>query len=209
MPYKKTRRSSGPHPAVIIGGAIGVVGAVAGIWWLASRKRESSAVVPAVSDGPGTWLCVGSTVASRCDAILTLIRPDEVRHLVPAQRGPLFVEAVAEYVHANVRFVDDPPLCDLWCSPARTLWRGQGDCDDHAVLSTSLIQAAAIRADVAVGRVWTGSEMAGHAWCEGVDARGWFLVEGTNGAVHRGRRPAGYELGYVLTENFCRRVAAA
>ena len=87
-------------------------------------------------------------------------------------------------------YIPDPagPL-DFWCSPKSTARRGGGDCDDLAVFAASTLLAAGRPTTVVVGTLF-GS---GHAWCEGYDEAGWFLLEATSGDVHRWSRPIGYE----------------
>jgi hypothetical protein len=120
------------------------------------------------------------------------IRPHEVAHLiVPARpRTPyeeLFgvqdgiADRVGAFMRANLRYEPDPPTFDRWCSPASTLRKRAGDCDDLALLGLSLILAAGGRGEFVIGtHVGTG-----HAWVQGSDELGDFRFEATTGEVDR------------------------
>jgi len=51
------------------------------------------------------------------------------------------VEAVWDWVRNNIRFVRDIRGIETVATPARTLELGQGDCDDMAVLVSSLLES--------------------------------------------------------------------
>jgi transglutaminase-like putative cysteine protease len=75
----------------------------------------------------------------------------------------------------------------LWVSPTQTLQRGGGDCDDLSSLALSLLYAMGLRsADMLVGTYCGGQLCDGHAWAEGRDRSGHFLLETTNGTLLRG-----------------------
>lgn len=158
---------------------------------------------------PGDCLCVGSSPADRCRAIQELIRPQEVAHLirrVPLHQLPAdhtLARSVARYVATELVYVPDPPNCDLWCSPARTLHRRRGDCDDFAIFSASALLAGRVDAAVIVGLVFVRGAWRGHAWVEGVDHLGWFLLEATSGTVYRRERPSTYIAQLELRPGSC------
>ena len=55
------------------------------------------------------------------------------------------LEAVNAYVNARVHFVDDSVqfgVGDRWMSPAETLGRGRGDCEDYAIAKRAMLRAA-------------------------------------------------------------------
>ncbi len=49
--------------------------------------------------------------------------------------------AIFRYVRDNIRYVKDVRGCETLQSPIQTLRLMQGDCDDHAILSASLLEA--------------------------------------------------------------------
>jgi len=49
--------------------------------------------------------------------------------------------ALFDYVSNNIEYVSDPRGTDYWAKPSETLTIGAGDCDDHAILMASLIEA--------------------------------------------------------------------
>lgn len=86
------------------------------------------------------------------------------------------------------RYVSDPKNCDYWSEPLATVTRGTGDCEDWSIVAASVLRAVGLpQLNLVLGR----SDGEGHAWVEGVDRHGWFLLEATNGAVYR-HRPSGY-----------------
>jgi transglutaminase-like putative cysteine protease len=137
-------------------------------------------------------------------AIRSLVRPDEVVHIarVAADDSAPTAEQVAGWLRlrfttGELRLLCDPPGARRWWSPAETLRRGGGDCDDLAVLGASILAAAGGSAYVAVGSLCDGRRCSPHAWVEGMDESGGFFLEPTFGLVLRGARPPGYHLMFA------------
>lgn len=164
-------------------------------------------------------LCVKSLPAARCDAIQRLLNPVEVAHLVDHEaarwtwrlQGRTFTEAVADWLRArradkSLSWRPDPVDCDRWCSPRETLANRGGDCDDFAILAASLLLAGGVDAKVVTGN-HCQAQCGGHAWVEGYDERGWFLLEATNGVLHRRARPVEYHAELMLGVGLCHRAA--
>jgi transglutaminase-like putative cysteine protease len=135
-----------------------------------------------------------------------LVRPEEVRPITSAivarwgMSRLAFADEVAGWMArmfqaGRLEYIPDPPgPNDLWCSPSSVLERGGDDCDGLAVLAASILRGAGAPAMVRVGML--GSE--GHAWVEGFDERGFFLLEATpHGGVFRFRPPAYRPYGRV------------
>jgi transglutaminase-like putative cysteine protease len=148
--------------------------------------------------GDAFW--VRPRVQSFRRAIALAVRPDEAwpiaRNLTALWKRTAysFAHVLAwwfrsERASGRLEYIPDPegPL-DFWCSPETTLERGGGDCDDLAVLGASIILSAGWPGRVVVGT----HEGQGHAWVEGRDERGWFLLEATNGDLLRNWRPRAY-----------------
>ncbi len=147
-------------------------------------------------------LLIPAGVRSFQEAARELVRPSEVP---PAWAG---AGASADALGAALRearasgvltFAPDPQgSLDRWCTPSATLARGSGDCDDFAILACSALRAAGGRAWIVAG--WRGRES--HAWVEGHDARGAYLLEATSGQVWRleGARPHPYRAVALLEE---------
>jgi len=51
------------------------------------------------------------------------------------------VETIHEWVDQNIRFVRDINGIETLQTPARTLELGVGDCDDHAILLSAILEA--------------------------------------------------------------------
>ncbi len=78
------------------------------------------------------------------------------------------------------RYVEDPSsgdaATDVWQTPAQTLRRGAGDCEDSALLLTDWLLTRGISARVATGKMDGG----GHAWCIARVGGTDYLLESTN-----------------------------
>jgi hypothetical protein len=151
-----------------------------------------------VALGDAFW--VRPRVDSFRRAIIATVRPHEARPIarglmaVWRQTSASFGQVLSwwfrsQFAAGALRYIPDPvgPL-DFWCSPETTLERGGGDCDDLAVMGASILPAAGWPGRIVVGTY--GRQ--GHAWVEGFDERGWFLLEATTGGLFRHRRPVAY-----------------
>jgi len=156
------------------------------------------------------------TAERQCQAIQTLIRPDEARALVPINPRPFWVPVgynaatavggiIKSWLAQGVlRYIPDPPFLDRWCTPMETVRRRGGDCDDFAILAASIFTAAEINNDVVTGHYCGTNGCNGHAWVEGHDEHGWFLLEAVYGDVYRSR-PRSYAPILQLRPGVCRR----
>lgn len=158
---------------------------------------------------PGTALRVPVDRRARCAIGRELLRPWEVADLVgpvdewALRSGRDFVDGVAAFVGA-IPYASDPPV-DVWQSPALTRVRRAGDCEDHALMAASVLDAA----DVPVAMILGTLDGKGHAWVEGYDEHGWFLLEATPPAagVYRYFAP-GYVADQIIWSSGCAIVAA-
>lgn len=147
-------------------------------------------------------LLIPAGVGSFQAAARELVRPEEA--LGVWSRFAVSFESLGGFVAESrkagtVRFIPDPKgQLDRWCTPAATLARGGGDCDDLAILCVSALRAAGNRAWIVVG--WRGRES--HAWVEGHDKDGAWLLEATSGQVWplKGKRPEPYRAVALLEE---------
>ena len=157
--------------------------------------------------------CVGPTLLDRCVAIRQYVRPEDVKHLIKVvplhqlPRGYTSAGSVAQWMRGHLasgslRYIPDPPTCDRWGRPAETFRRGGGDCDDLAILVASCCRAMNVRMAVIVGIMCNSEECGGHAWVEGEDEAGGFLIEATTGDIRRVRPPE-YERHFLLTPESC------
>ena len=165
----------------------------------------------------GSCIRMRPTAANQCYAISELVRPWEVASLIQMvpewllPEGHTLAASVAAWLRSRfgtrrLRYIPDPPRpigYDYWCSPSATLERGGGDCDDLAILAASLLLAGGVDARVVVGTVRQGRRIAGHAWVEGVDEHGGFLIEATSGRLIWHLRPAEYHANVRLGPGCC------
>lgn len=175
---------------------------------LATIYRGASRAKPA-------WIRVAPNPEARCRAVAALVRPDEVAHLVdrvPAHYLPsrhAFGTEVARWLRERLAAQDlmycpDPACCDIWYSPRATLERGCGDCEDLGILSAALLLAGGAVCDVVLGELRTDRARMGHAWVEGTDESGWFLLEATSSQIWRGNRPSIYRPALFARPGMCR-----
>lgn len=166
-----------------------------------------------VSCCPRCYCAHGFLPTEQCALIQTLVRPEEVRHFVRRAYAPATFRSAdnvgswltSKRLSGEVIYIPDPPGWDRWCSPAETLRRGGGDCDDLSILAKSLFDALGpLDTYVSVGRLCQNGRCEGHAWIEGNDEGGWFLLEATNGQVFRNVRPSFYTVQALLRPGECR-----
>lgn len=138
------------------------------------------------------WLVVPATFEAQARAVRSLVRGDEVARLARALDPRDLAWAAAGWLRAcratgALRYAADPPGADVWRSPACTLRDGGGDCEDFAIL------AAAMLADVIEGEVDVVVglyDLEPHAWVEGRDRAGYFLLEATRGELYDRPNPS-------------------
>lgn len=135
-----------------------------------------------------------------------LVRPWEIADWWTPVRNPfvlaLHPEArqVGNTIQMAVRdgtltyFRDPPGPMDVWFSPGATVDRGGGDCDDFSLLAASMLVPMGIEPIMVIG--WVNGRA--HAWVEGRDSHGGFLIEATNGTVYR-KRPKNYVVSHKLS----------
>jgi transglutaminase-like putative cysteine protease len=169
---------------------------------------------------PPEVLKLSGDPTSQFHAVQRLVRPWEVEHLitrgVPAsvvQRRPPLAEQVAQWLRDSLNNglltykLDPGGFLDHWSSPGATLQRRTGDCEDFTLIGVSILAAVGVSSDVAIGTLWNGHSAGGHAWIEGQDERGGFLIEATSGDIHRHWRPAEYTLSRRITPHLAQRAA--
>lgn len=161
----------------------------------------------------GDLRSVGHDDSSRYQAVQALLRPAEVQPLfrpgtlaermvpVPERIGTWMCRMFATNA---LRYMRDPAISDWWQAPSYTLQRGGGDCEDLALLALSMLKLQEVPAVLVTGTC----HGAAHAWVEGRDPSGAFLVEATSGQVFRHVRPASYAAISAFGGNFYQRLAA-
>ncbi len=158
--------------------------------------------------------CVGLTLIDRCVAIRQYVRPEDVTpyiQTVPTYdlpRGFTRAGNIAGFLRSclaegTLRYIPDPEDCDRWGRPRDTFRRGGGDCDDLAIVAASFCRAMDVPMAVVVGTMCNGQACDGHAWVEGEDEAGGFLIEATSGQLYRRHRPPEYKRHFLLTPEAC------
>lgn len=167
--------------------------------------------------------CVTWTLADQCTAVRQYVRSGDVSPWVRVQQGEsgssriavgsgssrTAVGSVARYMRnaltsGRLRYIKDPEGCDLWMPPWETFGRGGGDCDDLAIITARLCDMCGLRWMIVVGTVYPHSSKDGHAWVEGEDDDGFFLIEATNKDDNLwGYRHARYKRHHLLSPTMC------
>jgi len=158
------------------------------------------------------YTCVRNTARAQCLAVRQLVRAHEVADiaaLLQQRAGRPPVEAVCRLLwlllnQKSLRYKPDPNVCgpppsDLWRSPVATRDNGGGDCEDLSIFAMSMLVACG-HWDVwlVIGDIWTRAGLKRHAWVEGIDPTGWYLLEATSGDLLRTTRPACYRADYAI-----------
>ncbi len=87
---------------------------------------------------------------------------------------------------ASMRYVSDGSE-DHWQSPAETLERQAGDCEDKALLLQYLLRKDGLDADVVFGVEDARRSMQMHAWVEYAHEGECYVLDPTNGFIGRRR----------------------
>lgn len=113
---------------------------------------------------------------------------------IPGKNYPAEVRAIHNWVQTNIRYTRDVKGVETIQFPWVTVDIGQGDCDDHAVLVASLLEAvgASTRFN-AIGRQKGRCE---HVLTETRLGKGWVTVETTE-PVNVGWIPPGVQTRLV------------
>ena len=153
-------------------------------------------MVPVGAGKAMTVLRVAPNTVAWQQGIRALLRPSEARALALRaltlhRVGVPTANAVGRAL-AGLVYIPDPGTADLWQSPAATLEHGGGDCEDLSIVAASALTALGVPVDVVIGDVWNGVAWSRHAWVEGDDGQGPFLLEATAGRVFRNTRPSSY-----------------
>ncbi|SNR83520.1 transglutaminase-like domain-containing protein [Desulfurobacterium atlanticum] len=82
-----------------------------------------------------------------------------------------YVRRIVEYIKQHVKYVNDPPKTEILQSPIRTLQYKIGDCDDHTILTGTLLRAAGFKIRITLGaplgrfnHVYLHVYIPGHGW---------------------------------------------
>lgn len=133
---------------------------------------------------------LASTPALRSDASSVVA---QALALAPPGTSPqAAARAIVTWVHDHIRYeltadeVDAPTVLE----------RGRGDCSELSRVTTALLRAAGIPAEVREGFLVVGAEMGAHAWVAYHDGHGFVEIDPTSG---RADVDAGYLPASVLT----------
>ncbi len=137
--------------------------------------------------------------------ISSLVQPDwpEVVEIADVlKKSPDFSRACWEFVNSFTTY--EREIGDYWTTPAEILERRAGDCDDKAILLTSLLrnQLPPEQVFCAFGFWKKGSQREGHMWVVTQGTDGFDnILESTAapGLHHKGR----YDLEAMFNDKYC------
>jgi hypothetical protein len=162
--------------------------------------------------------CVTSTLADRCTAIRNYVRAPDLTgrvRVVPSEPGLTPASSVARcmrdmFANGALRYIQDPPAppgepCDFWRPVRETFENGGGDCLDLSVVTAAVCDLIGLSWTIVVGSVHPHTPDKGHAWIEGTDNAGWFLIESTSPTDNliRYARPNLYKRVHLLSPTMC------
>ena len=167
---------------------------------------------------PGDGLRVLLDYRAWFQAVQLLLRPHEVTAIavqtadVARRMGLPLAQACASWLEwqlavGHLSYLFDPAGQDMWWSPRATFARRGGDCEDLAIMACSVLLAAGRPSTMVFGLVRLDDGWLGHAWVEGIDEHGGFLLEATSGRLFRGGRPPNYRASVAISKGSFTRVS--
>ncbi len=166
---------------------------------LSTEVRDASTLVLTLRPADSTAVALSESERANLLASTSSIRADaetiraRARALAPPGTSPAdAARAIVTWVHDNIRYeltadeVDAPTVLE----------RGRGDCSELARLTTALLRAAGVPAEMREGFLVVGAEMGAHAWVAYYDGTGFREIDPTAG---RADVDAGYLPSSVLT----------
>jgi len=163
---------------------------------------RSRAIIAQIPDGPPG---IARTLAVMRHMVRHFRRDPEIIALAMELTGHLpnkdivgEAEALHAFVQGTIRYVEDVNEVETVRTPLVTLEHGAGDCDDHAVLLASLLEAVGRKTRfVAAG--FMGGDLE-HVWVEVKIGDSWFALETTE-PVEMGWRPPGITSRMVVNNS--------
>jgi hypothetical protein len=154
---------------------------------LTLRPSDASSVV--LTDAERATL-LASTRAIRADA--ENVRAQALALAPPGTSPAEAARAIVTWVHDHIRYELTAEELDA----PTVLERGRGDCSELARLTTALLRAAGVPAEMREGFLVVGAEMGAHAWVAYHDGHGFREIDPTAG---RPDVDSGYLPSSVLT----------
>ena len=90
----------------------------------------------------------------------------------------------------EIEYVGDRMGADAWQTPAETVRRGKGDCEDVAIYFQHLLRAKGIHAELVFGLLNIQAKV-GHVWCEAdLDGVRYIIEPGRNAYFRKASLPS-------------------
>ncbi|MGQ9582021.1 MAG: transglutaminase-like domain-containing protein [Thermoplasmatota archaeon] len=136
-------------------------------------------------------------------------KASELLSLHPGDYGLFHAVEAFEFVRREVKYVSDPEGSDDWAPPQETLRRGEGDCEDQALLLSALVSAMGGTARLHIEKghifasIFTGDDIEAAERALELyyntdlrlayfhDSYGYWLPADTTSSIHLGALPLG------------------
>jgi len=97
-----------------------------------------------------------------------------------------YIRKIVCYIKSKVKYVNDPPKTEVFQSPLRTLDYGMGDCDDHAILTATLLRAVGFKVKVVLGAPY--GNRYDHVYVKVLHPnKGWLTIDTTSSNPMEGK----------------------
>jgi len=144
-----------------------------------------------VSDSPEVYSVKIKNLSQTVEIIKKFIKDYtkdvKLRYLValllkdcPSKAYECYLKTIVNFVKHNIKYVNDPPKLETIQSPIRTLELGMGDCDDHTILSGTLLRIAGFPVRLVLGDINHDGKFE-HIFLQALIPRiGWVNVDTTS-----------------------------
>jgi len=156
------------------------------------RALHEAGVEPQkISDSPEAYQIKIRDVSQTVEIIKALIKEHTKNprlHLLvaelirdcPSKAYSCYLKRIVDFVRKHVKYVRDPQRLETLRSPVRTLELGFGDCDDHTILTGTLLRIAGFPVRIVLGDTNHDNKYE-HVFLKVlVPRRGWITVDTTD-----------------------------
>jgi len=155
-----------------------------------------------VSDSPEAYSIKIRDVSQTVEVIKALIKEHtrnprlhilvaELIRNCPSKSYTCYLKRIVGFVRKHVKYVRDPQKLETLRSPIRTLELGMGDCDDHTILTGTLLRIAGFPVRIVLGDTNADGKYE-HVFLKVlVPRKGWITVD-TTATAERVYAPKSY-----------------
>jgi len=97
----------------------------------------------------------------------------------PSKAYTCYLKRIVDFVRKNIKYVRDPQKLETLRSPIRTLELGMGDCDDHVILTGTLLRIAGFPVRIVLGDTNHDGKYE-HVYVKAyIPRKGWITIDTT------------------------------